>query len=181
MFASCGAGVPGLYSPCPGACTCRNTSKHQSREERSRGRRTQEKGKQDGVESAAAAEGGLQSPVARGSRVIIATETFGLQEDSRSAAVERVSSRQDAGEGGMQREWVHPPFSLTLAVAQTAQALPHLPCWLLEPRPEERAETGSTLRRFITYRRLSLELEHTGRDLPGGNVGFSRARELCVR
>lgn len=34
---------------------------------------------------------------------------------------------------------------LTLAVAQTAQALPHLPCWLLEPR----AETGSTLRRFI--------------------------------
>jgi hypothetical protein len=40
-------------------------------------------------------------------------------------------------------------FLLTLAVAHTAQALPHFPCWFWEPRAEYSAETGSTLRRFI--------------------------------
>lgn len=38
---------------------------------------------------------------------------------------------------------------LALAVAHTAQALPHFPCWFWEPRAEYSAETGSTLRRFI--------------------------------
>lgn len=50
--------------------------------------------------------------------------------------------------GRVHRKWACLP--LTLAVAHTAQALPHFPCWLLEPRAEGRAETGSTLRRFIT-------------------------------
>lgn len=54
---------------------------------------------------------------------------------------DRIPERQE------RREWV---VFLTLAVAHTAQALPHFPCWLLEPCAEERAEMGSMLRRFIT-------------------------------
>lgn len=47
------------------------------------------------------------------------------------------------------RGWSGFPLPLTLAVAHTAQALPHLPCWLLEPRAEGDADIGSLLRRFI--------------------------------
>ena len=89
-----------------------------------------------------ASEGGLQSPVTRSSRFIAASETFGLRD-----TVDQKLSGEDVRGG--RRSGTVVGFLLTLAVAHTAQALPHFPCWLWEPRAEYSAETGSTLRRFI--------------------------------
>lgn len=95
--------------------------------------------------------------------------------DSRSVAAKRIETgSRGAGTPG------EVGCLLTLAVAHTAQALPHFPCWLLEPRAEDRAETGSTLRRFIAS-----AIYHSSFNTLGGRTvirdcgGFSQREPIC--
>lgn len=83
-------------------------------------------------------------------------------------------SRPGRGAAGVGFLW-----PLTLAVAHTAQALPHLPCWLLEPLAEGNADRGSSLRRFITSAFITWVWAY-GAGLSYGNVG-SCSESLCVR
>lgn len=125
-FVSCGAGVPGLYSPSPGAYICQVVNRQYLQA------RQREAGRGCGACLSHGVPGSslLRRHLACKRHLVSIYQVCSCQ----AFETETRPGRRRSGS----------PV-LTLAVAQTAQALPHLPCWLLEPR----AETGSTLRRFI--------------------------------